>query len=47
MNVKWRKLILKASLWVSLEVVFNCIGIDHIADYSEYLLERNKMVLLG
>ncbi len=46
-NVKWRKLILKGSLWLTLEIVFNCIGIDDIADYSEYIFERNQIAQIG
>lgn len=43
MNIKWRKLLLKGSLWLSLEVIFNSIGIDHLIDYSEYLFDRNQV----
>ena len=47
MNVKWRKLIIRGSLWLTLEIVLNCIGIDDMADYSEYIFERNQLVRIG
>ena len=47
MNVKWRRLILRGSLWLALEVVLNCIGIDDMADYSEYIFERNQLVRIS
>jgi hypothetical protein len=46
MNVKWRKVLLKVSLWVSLEIAFNFIGIDTIADYSEYIAQRHQIILM-
>ena len=36
--VLWQNLILKISFWLLIEVIFNLIGIDELADYSEFLL---------
>jgi hypothetical protein len=47
MNVKWRKLLIRGSLWLTLEIILNCVGIDDIADYSEYVFERNQTTLIG
>ena len=38
MNTNWQKLIAKIFFWLLLEAVFNIIGIDELADYSEFLL---------
>ena len=38
MNSQWRRLIYKILFWLLLEAVFNLIGIDTVADYSEFLL---------
>ena len=46
-NVKWRKLIIKGSMWLTLEVALNLIGLDDIADYSEYIFERNQIAQIG
>jgi hypothetical protein len=44
MEVKWRKLILKASAWILLEVSLSYLGLDNMADYSEFVFERNLIV---
>ena len=38
MEIQWQKLIFQIMFWFLLEVVFNFIGIDELADYSEFLL---------
>ena len=38
MNTQWRQLICKILFWLLLEAIFNSIGVDTIADYSEFLL---------
>lgn len=38
MKTNWQKLIMKIFFWLLLEAVFNLIGIDDLADYSEFLL---------
>ena len=38
MNTNWQKLIIKIFFWLLLEAIFNFIGIDDLADYSEFLL---------
>lgn len=47
MNVKWRKLLIRGSLWLTLEIILNCVGIDDMADYSEYVFERNQTTLIS
>ena len=48
--VLWQNLIFKISFWLLIEVIFNLIGIDELADYSEFLLMPktvcSRMVLL-
>lgn len=38
MKTRWDKLILQISLWLFLEALFNLIGIDELANYSEFLM---------
>ena len=38
MKTNWQKLITKIFLWLLVEAIFNLIGIDDLADYSEFLL---------
>ena len=37
-NPNWHELITKIFFWLLLETVFNAVGIDDLADYSEFLL---------
>lgn len=43
---QWQKLLLKILFWLSVEVIFNLIGIDDLADYSEFLLMPKSTVQL-
>ncbi|MDJ0590055.1 MAG: hypothetical protein QNJ72_08695 [Pleurocapsa sp. MO_226.B13] len=46
MNVRWQKLLVKTSLWLTTEIWFNFLGIDNLADYSEFIFEKNAIVQL-
>ncbi len=45
------KLIAKIVIWLAAEILLNCLGIDDLADYSEFVLENNSktdvILLLG
>lgn len=47
MSHKYQQVLIKAVLWLTAEVFLNVVGLDDLADYSEYLFERNTMVLLA
>ncbi|HEY9762578.1 MAG TPA: hypothetical protein V6D07_08640 [Trichocoleus sp.] len=38
-KVRWKKLLLHGSLWVSTEVLLGAVGLDNLADYSEFLMQ--------
>ncbi len=38
MKTQWQQLFLKILFWLVLEAVFTVIGIDDLADYSEFLV---------
>ena len=40
MKVRWKKLLLIASCWLATEIYFNFLGIDELADYSEFILNQ-------
>lgn len=40
MNGNWKKLTLKVTLWLAAEVAFNLVGLDNIADYTEFVFSR-------
>lgn len=41
MQVKWKKLLIKTALWLLAEIWLNFLGMDDIADYSEFVFERD------
>ena len=44
MNVRWQKLLVKTTLWLVAEIWLNFLGIDNLADYSEFIFERNEIL---
>lgn len=42
MNIRWRKLLVKSSFWLATEILLNLIGIDDLADYSEFIYENKS-----
>ncbi len=39
-KIRWGKLLTKTAVWVSVEVALNVVGLDTIADYSEFLFQH-------
>ena len=44
MNVRWQKLLVKTTVWLVAEIWLNFLGIDNLADYSEFIFERNEIM---
>ncbi|MCG8364205.1 MAG: hypothetical protein MJA27_12855 [Pseudanabaenales cyanobacterium] len=40
MKVHWKTFFIRVSVWLAAEVLLNVIGIDDLADYSEYHFEQ-------
>ena len=38
MQFQWHKLINKVIFWLLAEIILNLVGLDNMADYSEFLL---------
>lgn len=38
-----RKPIFKLIIWLALEIILNIIGLDDLADYSEFIFEKDMM----
>jgi hypothetical protein len=47
LRIKWQKLIFKVGVWIALELFFSYLGVDTIADYSEYIFERHNITAIG
>jgi len=42
MQVYWQKLLVKTMFWLLAEVVLTLVGLDNLADYSEFLLSGKQ-----
>lgn len=40
--MKWKTLFTKITIWLALEIVLTLIGLDDIADYSEFLSSQES-----
>jgi hypothetical protein len=41
MHIHWKKLVFTTTLWLVTEIILNFLGLDNLADYSEFLFGRN------
>lgn len=47
MKVKWKKLFLYIFITLVSEILLSFLGIDDLADYSEFIFEKYSPVLLS
>jgi hypothetical protein len=40
MKVRWQKLLVTVTFWLATEICFNFLGIDNLADYSEFICNQ-------
>ncbi len=45
-NTNWQKLVTNLAIWAIAETTLNFVGLDTIADYSEFLLAKSEMELV-
>ncbi len=43
--MQWDKLLLKLTVWLALEVVLNLMGLDDMADYSEFIFTQGNTAI--
>ncbi len=43
MAIKWKTLFLQILVWFSLELTLNLLGFDDLVDYTEFILETQKI----
>ncbi|MEM7727079.1 MAG: hypothetical protein AAF208_12010 [Cyanobacteria bacterium P01_A01_bin.45] len=46
-TARWKKLLCDISIWLIAEIILNLMGIDDLADYSEFLLGNKSTPLLN
>ena len=40
MKTLWKRMWVKASIWLVTEIILNLLGLDNLADYSEFIFEQ-------
>lgn len=41
MQIRWKKFLAKLVFWIATELWLNILGLDNLADYSEFLLDKD------
>jgi hypothetical protein len=44
MKTIWKKSLARTMIWLAAEIILNCVGLDDLADYSEFVFERNDII---
>lgn len=44
MNVRWKKLLVRTTIWLFVELWLNFLGLDDVADYSEFIFEKHLII---
>ncbi len=44
MQIKWKTLLSKTFIWLVAEIVLNSMGLDTLADYSEFVFDKDALV---
>lgn len=44
MKVRWKILLVRMAIWLAAEIFLTCLGLDDLADYSEFLDEKYVLV---
>ncbi len=43
MKLIWKQSLYRVIVWLVAEIILNCVGLDDLADYSEFVFERNTI----
>lgn len=41
MQVRWQKLFQRVGFWLAAEILLNLLGLDNLADYSEFIFDQD------
>ena len=45
MNIRWKTLLVRITLWLAIEIWLNFLGLDEVADYSEFISDKHLALL--
>lgn len=41
MKIRWKNVLIKTTVWLVAEIILNLLGLDDLADYSEFIYEQD------
>jgi len=44
MNRQWKKVCIKVTTWLAAEIILNLLGLDNLADYSEFVFDKEVLI---
>jgi hypothetical protein len=44
MYAQWQKIFIKITFWLIVEIILNFVGLDNLADYSEFIFEQKAVI---
>ena len=44
MKTQWKKVCIKVTAWVAAEIILNLLGLDNLADYSEFIFDKEVLI---
>lgn len=44
MQTQWQKILVKITFWLIVEIILNLLGLDNLADYSEFVFEGKTLM---
>lgn len=45
MQTQWQKTLIQISFWLILEILLNLLGLDNLADYSEFVFDQKTITV--
>ena len=46
-GLRWKKLLLNLSIWLTAEIVLTVLGLDNLADYGEFVIQSDVVFSLN
>ncbi|NEP14298.1 MAG: hypothetical protein F6K14_29710 [Symploca sp. SIO2C1] len=44
MKTQWKKVCIKITTWLAAEIILNLLGLDNLADYSEFIFDKEVLI---
>jgi hypothetical protein len=47
MKKQWQKRLITILIWIVAEIFLNFLGLDNLADYSEFVFQKNEIIFVS